>query len=171
MKAHEIFHHFSDETAAGIFQRLYENDHKAYRAAIQVLANRRRLRPVVLDRKPRPERHAWMRREMDRAVNNDAGTEILQSWILGAYQPMVCQFLDELAVPHDGNGLLETLPAEPPADKIRAAIDHLFAGFPADAVFAYLHLFAAMDITEWPTLPQILTNDSRLCPTPHPVTA
>jgi hypothetical protein len=171
MKATEIFHHFSDETASGIFNHLYENDKPAYRAALQVLANRRKLRPVLLDRKPRTERHAWMRNELARSVNEDASTEILQAWVLGTHQAMVVQFLDELSVPHDGRGLLDTLPAEPPADKIRAAIDGLFAKHPKDAVFAYLHLFAAMDITEWPSLQQIITEDSRLCPTPQTLAA
>lgn len=164
MKAHEIFHHFSDEAASGIFNHLYENDRKAYRASIQVLANRRKLRTVILDRKPRSERHAWMRSELARTVNEDAATEILQSWILGANQAMVCQFLDELQVPHDGRGLLETLPDEPTPDQLRAAIDNLFAKYPAETVFAYLHLFAAMDITEWPHFQQIINEDPRLGP-------
>jgi hypothetical protein len=171
MKATEIFQRFSDETASGIFHHLYENDKRAYRAAIQVLANRRKLRPVLLERKPRTERHAWMRHELSRPLNEDAATEILQAWVLGAHQAMVIQFLDDLSVPHDGRGLLDTLPEEPPADKLRAAIDGLFEKHPADAVFAYLHLFAAMDITEWPTLKQIITEDPRLCPTPQTLAA
>lgn len=171
MKAHEIFHHFSDEAASGIFNHLYENDKPAYRATIQVLANRRKLRTVVLDRKPRSERHAWMRTELARPVNEDAATEILQSWVLGAHQAMVCQFLDSLDVPHDGRGLLETLPAEPTPEKLRAAIDGLFAAHAPEVVFAYLHLFAAMDITEWPNFQHIITEDSRLCPTPQTLAA
>ncbi len=171
MKAHEIFHHFSDEAASGIFNHLYENDKPAYRATIQVLANRRKLRTVVLDRKPRSERHSWMRVELARPVNEDASTEILQSWVLGAHQTMVCQFLDALDVPHDGRGLLETLPAEPTTEKLRAAIDGLFAQHAPEVVFAYLHLFAAMDITEWPHFQQIINEDSRLCPTPQTLAA
>lgn len=171
MKATEIFHHFSDEAASGVFNHLYENDKPAYRASLQVLANRRKLRPVLLDRKPRPERHAWMRTELARSANEDAATEILQAWVLGAHQPMVCEFLDTLSVPHDGRGLLETLPAEPAEDKLKAAIDGLFAKYPEPAVFAYLHLFASMDITEWPTLQKLITEDSRLCPTPQTLTA
>lgn len=171
MKAHEIFHHFSDEAASGIFNHLYENDKPAYRQLLLVLANRRKLRTVVLDRKPRPERHSWMRTELARPVNEDAATEILQSWVLGAHQAMVCQFLDSLDVPHDGRGLLETLPAEPAPEKLRAAIDGLFAQHPPEAVFAYLQLFAAMDITEWPNFQQIIDGDSRLCPTPQTLVA
>lgn len=171
MKAHEIFHHFSDEAASGIFNHLSETDKPAYRQLLQMLASRRKLRPVFLERKPRSERHAWMRSELARAVNEATAAEILQSWILGANQDMVCQFLDELNVPHDGRGLLETLPAEPAADQLRSAIDNLFAKHPAETVFAYLHLFAAMDITEWPHFQQIVSEDSRLCPTPQPLAA
>lgn len=171
MKAPEIFHHFSDDAASGIFNHLYEKDKPAYRAAIQVLANRRKLRTVVLDRKPRTERHAWMRVELSRPANEDAATEILQAWILGEHQAMVCRFLDSLKVSHDGKGLLDTLPDEPSEDALRAAIDELFAHHPADAVFAYLHLFTAMDITEWPNMKRIITEDSRLCPDQQTLTA
>ena len=167
MKAHDILHHLSDEAASGIFNHLYDHDKPAYRATIQVLANRRKLRAVILDRKPRAERHAWMRNELARPANEDAATEILQSWILGQHQTMVCGFLDALEVPHDGQGLLETLPTEPSPEKIRSAIDGLFANNPPEAVFAYLHLFASMDITEWPSLPAIIAEDSRLCPLPQ----
>jgi hypothetical protein len=171
MKAYEILSQLSPETTGGIFNHLYENDKPAYRATMDLLAKRRRLRLVVLERKPRPERHAWMGAELSRAANNDAATEILQTWILGAHKPMVCQFLDTLAVPHDGNGLLETLPAEPSADILRTALDGLFAAHPADVVFAYIHLFAAMDITEWPNFPTLISEESRLCRSPQTLAA
>jgi hypothetical protein len=171
MNANEIFSHLSAETVGELFRHLYENDKPAYRATMDLLAKRRKLRLVILERKPRPERHAWMATELARPGNNDAATELLQTWILGAHKPMVCRFLDFLAVPHDGNGLLETLPAEPPAEKVRAAIDELFSHHPADVVFVYIRLFAAMDITEWPNFPTLIAEDPRLCPNPHTLAA
>ncbi len=170
MKAHEILHASSDETAGRILYHLYENDKPAYRACLQLLATRRKLRLVILERKARDERHAWIRTELSRKTNDDAATEVLQTWLLGAHQAMICEFLDSLGVTHDGRGLLETLPAEPVPEKLRAAIGNIFQNHPPEAVFTYLHLFAEMDIADWPTLKDILNQDPRLCPA-HPTPA
>ena len=53
MKAYEILQRFPEEAAGEIFQYLYANDKPAYRACLQVLATRRKLRPIVLERKTR----------------------------------------------------------------------------------------------------------------------
>ncbi len=171
MKAHEILHHFSEETAAEVFQHLYEHDKPAYRACLQLLASRRKLRPVILERKSRAERAVWLRAELSRKANEDASTEVLQTWLLGAHKDLVCGFLDELGVVHNGHGLLETLPAQPSREKLVAAINHLFEKHPESAVFAYLNLFAEMDIADWPELKEILNEDARLSVSPQPLTA
>jgi len=162
MKAHEILLQFSDENAGEIFQHLYEHDKPAYRACLELLASRRKLRTVILERKPRAERHGWMRRELARKGNDDAATEVLQTWLLGAHQAMICEFLDTLDVPHNGKGLLESLPTDPGADKLQTAVDKIFQNHPAPAVTAYLHLFVEMDIADWPSLADILGRESRL---------
>jgi hypothetical protein len=171
MKAYEILQRFPDEAAAEIFQYLHANDKPAYRACLQVLATRRRLRPVVLERKTRPERHAWMHNELARKSNDDAATEVLQTWLLGAHQQLICNFLESLGVEHDGRGLLETLPSEPPRDRLMDAIDPLLENQSRFAVIAYLNLFCEMDIADWPTLKQILQEDSRLCLAPQRLAA
>jgi hypothetical protein len=161
MKAHEIFHQFSDPNAGEILQYLHQQDRPAYRACLQLVANRRRLRPIFLNRKPLPERHSWMKTELSRSSNNDAAAEVLQTWLLGAHRPMICEFLDALDVPHDGQGLLETLPPEPSPDALRAAMDGLFQNHPALPVTAYLLLFPEMDIADWPGFAKILQDDPR----------
>ena len=171
MKAYEILRRFPDEGAAEIFQYLYANDKPAYRACLQVLATRRRLRPVVLERKTRLERHAWMHNELTRKSNDDAATEVLQSWLLGTHQQLICNFLESLGVEHDGRGLLETLPSEPPRDRLMDAIGPLLENQSRFAVIAYLNLFCEMDIADWPTLKQILQEDSRLCLAPQRLAA
>lgn len=161
MKAHDIFRRLSDADAGEILTHLHQEDKPAYRAALEALAGRRRLRPVFLERKPRPERHAWMRTELARPTNHDLATEILQAWLLGAHRPLICQFLDALKVPHDGEGLLESLPPEPPVEDLRAAIDGLFQDHPALPVTVYLFLFPEMDIADWPELSSLLETDPR----------
>ena len=171
MKAYEILQRFPDEVTAEIFQYLYANDKPAYRACLLALAMRRRLRPIVLERKTRLERHAWMHNELARKSNDDAATEVLQTWLLGAHQQLICNFLERLGVDHDGRGLLETLPSEPPRDRLMDAIDPLLENQSRLAVIAYLNLFCEMDIADWPTLKQILQEDSRLCLAPQRLAA
>jgi hypothetical protein len=171
MKAYEILQRYPEEAAAEIFQYLYGNDKRAYRACLQVLATRRKLRPIVLERKNRAERHAWMHNELARKSNDDAATEVLQTWLLGAHRQLVCNFLESLGVEHDGRGLLETLPSEPSKDRLMEAIEPLLRDQSHFAVIAYLNLFCEMDIADWPTLKQILQEDSRLCLAPQRLAA
>lgn len=167
MKAHEIFQNLPAESVTDLFTALYQNDKPAYRACLQILSTRRKLRPVVIERKTLEERQVWMRNELSRKSNEDAATEVLQTWLLGGHRPLVIDFLDLLSIPHDGQGLVETLPPEPPAASLTSAIDTLLTKHPQGAVAAYLNLFVEMDIAEWPELEKILQNDSRLCLAPQ----
>ncbi|HEY5742915.1 MAG TPA: hypothetical protein VIS99_10265 [Terrimicrobiaceae bacterium] len=171
MKAYEVLKRFPDESAGELFQYLYSNDKPAYRACVQVLATRRKLRPIILERKTRPERHAWMHVELARKSNDDAATEVLQAWLLGGHQPLICSFLESLGVAHDGRGLIDTLPPEPPKERLVEAVERILSSHSSAAVFAYLHLFCEMDIADWPTLKEILHQDSRLCLAPQRLAA
>lgn len=171
MKAHEVLQRFSNEAASEIFQYLYQNDKPAYRACAQVLASRRKLRPILLDRKTRAERHAWMHAELSRKSNDDAATELLQTWLLGGNKQLVCSFLDSLGVPHDGHGLLDTLPPEPQKERLKEALDSLLDNHSRTAAVCYLHLFCEMDIADWPILKEIIREDSRLCLAPQRLAA
>lgn len=162
MHAHEIFQQLSPTGAEALFEHLYSADRPAYRAAVQILAARRKLRPVFVERKPRPERDQWLREALGRKTNEDAALEVLQAWLLGAHRPMICAFLDELGVSHDGKGLIDDLPDEPAAAKLDAAIDHLLEKNPAEVVAVYLNLFDFMEPGRWPRLSEKLTSDSRL---------
>lgn len=166
MNAHEIFATLTPETIDGVFDHLYKNDKPAYRACMDVLAQRRKLRVVLIERKSRSERAVWMGAELARRANEDAAVEVLQAWLLGAHREMVCGFLDDLGVAHDGNGLLEDLPPEPAHDRIEAAVDGLFSAHPPGAVAAYLRLFVGMDIADWPVLKEIVATDARMNPVP-----
>jgi hypothetical protein len=171
MKAHEILQRLPDEAASEIFLYLHENDKPAYRACLEVLASRRKLRPVILERKIRAERHSWMRAELARKANDDAATEVLQAWLLGAHRQLICGFLDSLGITHDGRGLLDVLPPEPQRERLQEAIDRLLENHSRSAAIAYLHLFCEMDIADWPILKEIIREDSRLCLAPQRLAA
>lgn len=165
MTSNELFSRLAPGTSAALFEWLMEHDRTAYKAAVGLLASRRKLRPVFVERKPRDERHKWMAEALSKPFAADLATELLQAWVLGAHKDMVCTFLDELGISHDGQGLLENLPSEPPAERVDAAVQKIRAGYPADAVFVYLELFASMDIADWPHLKGLLAD------TPCPATA
>ena len=171
MKAHEILLRLPDETASEIFEYLSQNKKAAYRACGQVLASRRKLRPVILDRKTRVERHMWMHAELARKANDDAAAEVLQTWLLGGHQDLICSFLDSLGITHDGCGLLDTLPPQPQKERLQEAIEHLLENHSRSAAIAYLHLFCEMDIADWPALKEIISEDSRLCLAPQRLAA
>ena len=163
MTANEIFGRLSAGESGDVFSWFHEKDRPGYRSCVGLLANRRKLRPVFVERKPRDERHAWMKESLARPANADLAAEILQAWILGPNEKMVLDFLEELKIPHDGRGLIETLPPEPPAAEIGLAVENLFKNHPHAAVMVYLNLFAGMDISDWQALKSLVSTDPRLC--------
>ena len=158
MTAIEIFGQMSAPQASEILNWLLENDREAYRSCAGMLATRRKLRPVFVERKPREERNLWMREALSKPANADLALEILQVWVLGKNERMVCDFLDALGVEHDGKGLIEELPAEPEASKVTAALDAIVSKYPPAEVSIYLNLFVGMDETGWPTLKGLLAS-------------
>lgn len=167
MTAYELFARLPVGESAGILEWLHDGDRAAYKTCAGLLATRRKLRPVFVERKPRVERNAWMAEALGKPANADMAAEILQSWILGAHGNMVTGFLDFLKIPHDGKGLIESLPQEPPAGQIDQAVDELFSKHPSNAVLVYLNLFTSMEMTDWPHLKNLVATDSRLCPNPQ----
>lgn len=163
MKAHELFQRISQALAVEMFSFLHANDKPVYKAAIQGLANQRNLRPVFIERKPRDERHAWMKSALSRPVSDTLGTHLLQAWLLNANKPMLREFLTALEIPHEDDGTVEDIPSCPPKEKVQGAIDQLLGKHPQEPVAVYLHAFRNMDSSvEWPALDQILDEDPRL---------
>ncbi len=163
MKAHELFQHMPPATAVEIFTFLQREEKPVYKAAIQGLANQRNLRSVFIERKPPNERFPWMQSALGRPLSDALASHLLQSWLLGANKPMLCDFLDALGIAHEADGTVEQLPAAPPKEKMQSAINHLLGKYPADKVAIYLHAFRDMDAAvPWPPLSEILAEDVRL---------
>jgi hypothetical protein len=156
MNASELFAAASPEKGVEVIDFLAQADRNAYRAALSLLASRRNLRPAFLEKKPKPERHRWMAEALERKRNEDLALELLQNWILQARTPLVVQFLEDLGIPHDGEGLIDETPTEPAAELVDKAVEKLLAGYPAEDVALYLHLFIGMDPDGWAHLRQLL---------------
>ncbi|MEX1117756.1 MAG: hypothetical protein WEB60_03085 [Terrimicrobiaceae bacterium] len=167
MTASELFAGLLPEQAASLLGEIRETNRPLLQSATAVLAGRRKLRPAFIDKKAVPERLAWVAGELSRKSNADVAIEILQGWLFAAKKPMLLKFLDMLGVSHDGEGLIEELPAEPPREKVVAAVESLLASDPAWAVSLYLRLFIQMDEPGWTVLRELIETDARLkLPTP-----
>ena len=162
MTSYEIFGRCSSQLANEIFVYLQEKEKPVYRAVIQNLANQRKLRPVFIERKPKPERHTWLQQALARKPADDLAMQVLQIWLLGAQQPLICQFLDALQIKHDGKGVVDQLPPEPEPEKLESAVDLILQSHSPDVVTIYLRLFLMMDDAGWKRLGEMLETDARL---------
>lgn len=159
---HEIFAQMPPAVAEQLFSFLMENEKPLYKTTINTLATQRKLRGVFIERKPRAERHAWMREVLGKKVNESVGAHLLQIWLVGAQSKLLCDFLDGLGIAHDANGTIEALPPAPPKDALLKAIDPLFAQHDPGVVAVYLHAFQALDDQGWDSLAELLAEDPRL---------
>lgn len=163
MKSHEIFEQMSPALAAEIFGYLNANEKPILKAAIQGLANQRKLRAIFIQRKPPNERATWLQNALSRKISDTLAAHLLQAWLLGAQKPMLCDFLDSVGIKRDGDGTVENLPDSPPKEKLHEAVDQLVAKYPAEAVAVYLHAFHDMDSeVSWEPLGEVLAEDERM---------
>jgi hypothetical protein len=159
---HEIFALMPSAVAEQLFTFLLEKEKALYQTTLDTLAKQRKLRTVFVERKPRAERHAWMREVLGRKLNETVGAQLLQIWLVGAHAKLLCDFLDGLGIAHDANGTIETLPPAPEKAALVAAIEPLFAKHDPGVVAVYLNAFQALDDEGWPALGELLAEDPRL---------
>jgi hypothetical protein len=162
LSPHEIFARMPAPAAEQLFTFLHEREKPLYKATIDTLAKQRKLRPVFVERKPRPERHAWMRDVLGKKTNDGVAAHLLQIWLVGAHAKLLCDFLDGLGIAHDENGTIEELPAAPPKDKLAGIVTTLLEQHDPAVVVVYLHAFQALDDKGWSTLEEVLAEDPRL---------
>ena len=162
MTAHEIFSRIPAGQAADIFTWLHDKEKKLYKATLEALAKQRHLRAVFIERKPRPERNAWMLEALGRKANNDVSAQLLQIWLVGEHSKLLCDFLDLLGIKHDDNGTVDSLPDEPAPGKLKPAVDALLEKHEPSMVTTYLHAFHALNDQGWQTLGALLESDDRL---------
>ena len=159
---HEIFAHLPAPITEQLFGHLHDKEKPLYKATIETLAKQRKLRGVFIERKPRAERHEWMREVLGKKVNDGVAAHLLQIWLVGAHTALLCDFLDGLGIAHDENGTIEDLPAAPEKTKLKSAIDDVMTKHDPGVVAVYLHAFQALDENGWATLEELLGEDARL---------
>lgn len=161
-KPYELFAALPPAVTEQLFSYVHEQEKPLYKATIDTLAKQRKLRPIFLERKPRQERHTWMKDALGRKVNEGVAAHLLQIWLVGAHAKLLCDFLDGLGIPHDENGTIEEVPPTPAKEALIKAIDPLFQTHDPAVIAVYLHAFQAFDDAGWPPLAELLVEDPRL---------
>jgi len=151
----------SPPLALDILTYAYETDKPLYRATLGAVADARKLRPVFLERQPRPQRHATMLTTLARPALDLVASNLLRVWLLKKHRQMLADFLDALGIPHQ-DGVVDELPSAMDEAKVRAAVDVLLAKHPPEVVAVYLHAFSEMNTVGWPSLKPMLETDPRL---------
>ncbi|MEI6395117.1 MAG: hypothetical protein WCT12_28920 [Verrucomicrobiota bacterium] len=161
LTSHELLAFMSPPLALEILIYTFESDKPVYRATLSAVAEARKLRPVFLERQPRPQRHATMLASLMRPALEMVTANLIRTWLLKKYKQMLVDFLDALGISHK-EGVVEDLPATMDEAKLRGAVDILVAKYPPEAVAVYLHAFNDMNQVEWPGLKSMLDSDPRL---------
>ena len=158
---HELLGFMSPGLANDIITFAYESDKPAYRAALNAVAEARRLRPVFLERQPRTQRHATMLATLTRPALDLIAGNLLRAWLMKKHLAMLVDFLTALGLEHK-DGVVEELPKEMDDAKLKAAIDVLLAKHPHEVVAVYLNAFNNMNEANWTNLKTLLESEPRL---------
>jgi len=161
MKSHQLFAEISPALAHEILEYSFANDKQLYRAALEAVAQVRKVRPVFLERQPRQERHATVTAALSRPSLELAADSLLRNWLLKKHTVVLTDFLDALNISHE-KGAVENLPAAVEDAPLQSAVEGLLAKHPPEIVALYLHAFSGMNETRWPNLEALLQNDPRL---------
>jgi len=151
----------SSGLALEILNFVYESDKPLYRVALSAVADSRKVRPVFLERQPRPQRHATMLSTLTRPALDLVTGNLIRAWLLKKYNGMLVDFLDALQITHK-DGVVDDLPETMEDAKLKAAIETLAAKYPQEVVAVYLNAFTDMNEVNWPNLKAILQEDKRL---------
>ena len=161
LTSHELFGFMSPALAGEILAYAQESDKPLYRMALNAVAEARKVRPVYLERQPRPQRHSAMLTTLARPSLELAAGNLIRAWLVKKQNPMLVEYLDALGISHK-EGVVEDLPPAMDDAKLRAAVEALLAKHPHEAVAVYLLAFNEMNEANWPNLKTLLETDPRL---------
>jgi hypothetical protein len=168
MTSHSLFGAMPRSLAEDILEFAHSNEKGVYRAALEAVANMRKLRTVFLERQPRPERYRTMIASLSRPALEAAADGLLRNWLLKKHSALLIDFMDALKIQHE-NGVVNELPKTMDEALLRNALETLLAKHPADVVALYLRAFNGMNGENWANLDSILNAESRLqWPAPAP---
>jgi len=161
MKSHQILAAMPPALANDVLEFAFSADKKLYRAALEAVAQARKLRTVFLERQPRTERNASMLAYLGRPALDVVADNLVRAWLLKKHTALLTDFLDGLKIVHE-KGVVEDLPQSVEDSVLATAVDQLLEKHPADLVAVYLHAFNDMNEARWQNLDKRLNEDARL---------
>ena len=161
LTSHELFGFMSANLANEILGFTHESDKPTYKATLSAVAQARHVRPVFLERQPRPQQHAEMIASLARPALETAAGGLIRAWLVTKHKAMLVDFLNALGIPNK-DGVVDDLPKEMDDAKLKSAIEILIAKHPPEAVSVYLNAFNDMNEAHWENLKTLLESDARL---------
>jgi hypothetical protein len=161
MTSSELFAAMPPALASDVLEFSHANEKKLYRAALDAVAQARKLRRVFLERQPRSEQHALLMECLHRPQFAVAADTLLRYWLLKKHAAIVTGFLDSLGIKHE-EGAVADLPKSVEDTALKNAVEALLAKHPHDVVAVYLTAFNSMNEQNWPNLDVLLKEDARL---------
>lgn len=161
MSPHELFAAMPKERGIEILDHFFANDKDLYKATLAAVAQIRKVRPVFLERKPRPERNAFIAAGLGSPAVEANAANLLSAWLVKTQSALLADFLDALKIKHE-NGVVENLPAAVDEDSVSVALENLLAKYPHDLVAIYLHAFNHLNAPNWENLTLHVETDPRL---------
>jgi hypothetical protein len=161
MKSYQMFAALTPGLAAQILEDLRAQQKDLYKTALQSAAQALKVRPVFLERQPRPERDRRIAAALGHMDMNLVAGNVIGAWLIKTQVPMLSEFLDALKIPHD-KGVVEDLPKSVEDGALTASIENLLAKHPQEVVTLYLQAFYEMNEARWPNLALMLRDDIRL---------
>jgi hypothetical protein len=161
MTSHELFSAMSPALAADVVEFSHTTDRNLYRAALEAVAQARKVRTVFLERQPRSERQSLMISSLCRPALSMAADTLLRNWLLKKQTAVLADFLNALGISHE-NGVVEELPKTVEDAQLVGAVEQLLGRHPHEVVAVYLHAFNFMNAESWVNLDSILQNEPRL---------
>ena len=147
--------------AEDILEFAHSSDKTVYRAALEGVANLRKVRPVFLERQPRADRYPTLIASLSRPTLEGAADGLIRNWLLKKHSALLVDFMDALKIQHE-KGVVNELPKTIDDALLRNALETILAKHPADVVSLYLRAFNGMNGENWANLDSILSSDSRL---------
>ncbi|MGD9896717.1 MAG: hypothetical protein AB7T14_06555 [Candidatus Methylacidiphilaceae bacterium] len=157
-----LWQELPEELVHEILLNVRESDRRLYRVVVELTSRRLGVRQAKLLEMPKLERHELSRRVLSLPESEAISSHLFSHWLVQNRAPMLCAWLDALEISHDGQGLVEKFPQEPPVGRQREALEGLLARFPSQDVAIYLRLFNEIEDVHWKGLGEILSADERL---------
>lgn len=163
MKAYEIYSAVDPSVVNQMLDWFRSNDRNVYKSAVASLADKRKLRPVFIEKKPMTEQYAWIHKTLKISACNTIGEHLMQAYLMAGQQSLLAMFCDGMGIQHDGKGsVVGELPEALDAKRLDSTIDRLIEVFDPKILTLYLRCFNLQAPNGWTELSEKLNSDSRL---------